>query len=391
MKRIFAAIMSAAMLVSASIPVFAAGELGSVTVSSGKAYAPVKTFVTGNGEMGEINIDDVMTEAGKVTATKEVLQTLKIRSTVAPMDFWLKLELPETSGYDKAEEYTAVDYYSFKITDENDRVLYDDKNNNSSSGSTSRYIHIAENTKNKKENSYNLYISANKDVDLSKLSSKTSDIEWKVVYTDDEKQFQSSAVSSATPSVNVTAAPTNAPYASSTPSVTASASPKATENTALTGKKVEISVTSNGEGKNVLKPGTYKMIGKGTVTVFDKDGKSKLQSELFSSNDDGLIITVAEGERILLEGDSSAYIQFKSPNAASTAKASATAKATTKPTASAKATAKATAKASAAPSAVPKKNPQTGDFTPIVGLCALAFMSLGAVIYVIADSKKKRN
>ena len=388
MKRIFAAIISAAMLVSASMPIFAAGELGSVTVSSNKATVPAKTFVTGNGEMGEININDVMTEVGKVTATKEALQTLKIKSTVAPMDFWLKLELPEASGYNRAEAYTAIDYYQIKITDENDRVLYDDGKNENSAGNMSRYIHIAENTKNKKESSYNLYISANKNVDLSALSSKTSDIEWKLVYTDDEKKFQSASAPSAVPTVTATEAPTGTPRVSPAPTATAAPSASAS---ASAGKRVEILVTSKSDGKNVLKPGTYKMVGKGTVTVFNKDGASRFKGELFSSNDDGLIVTVAEGEKILLEGDSSAYIQFKSPNAAASAKASATAKATTKPTASAKATAKATAtaKANTVPSAAPKNNPKTGDFTPIAGLCALAFLSLGTIIYVLADSKKK--
>ena len=264
-------------------------------------------------------------------------------------------------------------------------MLYDDGQGEYSSGNTSRYIHIAENTANKKENSYNVYISANKDVDLSALSSKTSDIEWKIVYTDDKEKFQAASAPTAAPTVTVTAASTATPRATSAPTATA-AVPSASAS-ASAGKRVEILVTSKDDGKNVLKPGTYKMVGKGNVTVFDKDGASRFKGALFSGNDDGLIVTVAEGEKILLEGDSSAYIQFKSPNAAASAKASATAKATTKPTASAKASA--TAKASTAPSAAPKSNPKTGDFTPIAGLCALAFLSLGTVIYVLADSKKK--
>lgn len=391
MKKIFVALISISMLISSTV--FAAGELASITVSSKKSSVPTQTFVTGAGKTEEISISDIMSELENVTATKEVLQPLKIKTTVAPVDFWLKLELSDTAGYNKADSYTAIDYYMLKITDENDRVIYEDSGDDK--GKTSKYIHIGENTSRKKENTYNIYISANKAINTSELTSKASDINWSVVYTDDEKQFNSATQATNPPAITVTSAPTSAPAtASNTPSNTPSVKP--TETASNGEKKIEITVTANQTGKNILKPGKYRMIGIGNVTLFDKDGEVKTKGKLINDENGGLIVTVAEGEKLLVEGGSDAFVQFKSASASSsTAQPSASAKTSAKPSASAKATEKATAsaaaKTSAKPSEAPKSNPKTGDYAPIAGLCALAFISLGTAVYIIAGSRKKHN
>lgn len=397
MKKIFAMIMSIAMLASIASTTFAAGELSRVFVSTSKSSKSVsKTFPSGvKDTMEEESIQDMMTELKNLTATKDVVQDITINSVSAtslPINYWIKLELPEKSGYSQAGTYSAIDYYSLKVTDSAGKVLYNDETAKAKTGQTTKSVNLGTLNNDKKRSetmTYKVYVSVNQDVNAAQLSDKPSEVTWNLAYTDDSKLFETTtAVSTAVPGSVV-------PVQTDAPRATATASPATT--TAPTGtpaaKKIVVYATTDTNKSESIKPGTYRLVGSGHAVITDSTGSKKSEFDLKSAENTQAVTTLKEGDVLTVTGDSNAYVQFKAPTATATVKPSATAKATVKPTATAKATKKpiATAKTTAKPTATAKTNPKTGDTAPIVGVSVLAIMALGVVVYIGVTSKKKKN
>ena len=94
MKKIFAVIMSAALIASVTVQAFAAGELSRVLISGSKSSDTIsKTYPSGvKGTMEETEINKMMTELKNLTATKDVVQPISIESVSesnGPVQFWL--------------------------------------------------------------------------------------------------------------------------------------------------------------------------------------------------------------------------------------------------------------------------------------------------------------
>lgn len=389
MKKIYAVIMSAAILVS-SVSAFAAdGEQATMAVSSLKSNSQVENKVTGtfiegaSGVIKEMSVNGVMTALKNLTATKDVVQKIQIRSTAVPVDCWLKLELPAESGYARSGGYSAVDYYSLKITDKNEKVIYDDASDNAQSKAGEKKIHLGtidEDNKSKTAE-YNIYVSVNDAVNTSELSDKPSDVQWKLIYTNDTKNFEPTPSPvppsvTAAPSANVTPAPAVNVSPGATATVNPSVSPSATAGSKL----ISIAVTSKEVEGDSVKPGTYKLIGKGNAVVTDEKGEKLSEIKLAEELAKAASVTIKEGDKVTLTGNQDAYIQFKSAVVAT-----ATPKATAKVTAKATSTAKATVK----PTATAKANPKTGDTAPIVGVSVTAVIALAAALYILLTSKRK--
>ncbi len=393
MKRLCAALMVASILTMSMTPVFAAkGDMATMAVSSLKGNMQVEKRVTDTfleetmETTDEFVINDVMVNLKNLTATKGVVQRIQIRSTVTPVDCWLKLELPTESAYALNGGESAVNYYSLKIdkviSEGTNKTIYDESVDSTELVDGAKLIHLGsiEDYNKAKTLDYEITVSVNKSVNTSTLADKPEDVQWKLVYTDNEKAFEPTPA----PEANVTAVPTDSPKATanatSAPSIGDPNKPAAEKHE----KVISIAVTSKETKEDSVKPGTYRLIGDGDVVITNVNGTRRAGYELSPEIDKAISVTVKEGETITLTGDESAYVQFKSPSVA-----------TTKPTATPKVTAKATAtpKATLAPkatvAATAKVNPKTGDSAPIVAVSSLAVLALAVVVYLLATSKKK--
>lgn len=391
MKKIFAVIMSLAMLCSAASAVFAdAGELSSVSVSSPKATRTInKTYPSGvSGTMVKTDIGSLMTELDDLTATKDIVQELTISSmsaTSLPVNYWLELSLPEESGYAPADTYSAIDYYTIKVENERGTVLYDDASADAKTGETVKLINLGtlNNDKNRTDKAtYTLYISVNDAVNTAELSDSLSDVVWSIVYTDDTEQFaptaSPAAASTASPD-DTLAASTAVPSsrATSTPAVTT------TPTASAAAKTITVNVTTKSDVKDSVSPGSYSLVGIGHVVITDSTGGKKAEFDLTTSDTSLSVTTLKEGDVVTVTGDNNAYIKFKAPAATSTPKVTATPRATSKPTATPRTTTR--------PTATAKTNPKTGDNAPIIGVSVIAGMALLAVVYIGVTSKKNKN
>lgn len=404
MKKVFAAIMAAAIISTVGGSAFAAkGDLSRIIISSPK----VSTTVTESYSAGmdaitkEANITALMKQLKNLTATKSVVQTIKIDSKnmgTYPVKLWLNLELPVESEYAQASQYSAVDYYSVKIENKYGRVIYDDAEANAETGSNIKSIELG--TLNEshasEEADYSIYVSVNKNVDVSKLSSKPEDVEWKIVYTDDAKSFEATTApqqtSTAQPSGQTTTNNGQTGVTATVAPTGATASPSTEEKTITIYCADETSknyTQLKNQNAKIVAPGAYKLVGEGNVLITNSDSNKKIETHLVpeSKIDTVSTLPIAEGDIITVTG-TNPKISFKSPNStAASAKPSASPKATatTKPTATPKATATTAPKATEAP----KTNPKTGDATPIVGVSILGISALAAAAYVGISSKKK--
>ena len=401
MKKIFAAIMAAAMISTVGGSAFAAKrDSSNITISSPKVSTTVsQTYASGmDAVTKEADITGLMKELKNLTATKSVVQTIKIDSSnkgTYPVKLWLNLELPVKSEYAQASQYSAVDYYSVKIENKYGRVIYDDAEANAATGSNVKSIELGmlNEYHASEETEYNIYVSLNKNVDASKLSSKPEDVAWKIVYTDDAKSFE------ATPVPQITSVPQQGGQTG----VTATKSPSGATATPSTEEKTITIYCADETSKNyaqlknqnakMVAPGAYKLVGEGDVVITDSEGKKRVETNLIPESKISVVsaIQIGEGDTITVTG-TNPKISFKSPNStAASAKPSASPKATAsaKPSASPKATA--TTKPSESPKATdaPKTNPKTGDTTPIAGVSVLGLSAIAAAAYIGISSKKK--
>ena len=404
MKRLCAALMAASILTMSMTSAFARqGDMASMSVSSLKANKQVEQKVTDTflEEMiettDEFVINDVMVNLKNLTATKNIVQRIQVRSTIAPVDCWLKLELPAESAYALNGGESAVNYYSLKI----DRVInngyatktvYDESIDEAQLVDGAKLIHLGTIDDDTRVSNaqgrgldFEITVSVNKSIDTASLADKPEDVQWKLVYTDNEKNFEPEVTPA--PAVTTTTEPMSGVLTTAKPDTTSSPSIGDPNRPAEEKKEkvINIAVTAKETKEDSVKPGTYRLIGDGDVVITNVNGTRRAGYELSPELDKAISVTVKEGEKLTLTGDESAYIQFKSP-----------AVATMKPTATPK-VAKATAtpsitaapKATALPTAAAKVNPKTGDSAPIVAVSSLAMLALAVVVYILATSKKK--
>lgn len=394
MKKRFAAIISFAVSMLFATSAFAAT---SISVNQ-------NTFTYISGETYTSDITRTLTEVKKLASGTEnaATQTITINSkgftqnkaTNKPMEFRLVVTVPETAK-DKKTEYAAVDYFTINsIKLPGGKVIYSEEP--SAKGEKTKKILLGQIDK---STTYTLEISANNAIDKSKLDVQPKDVIWEVEYTDAQSNFTPTAAPTATPVLS-TVAPTHsvlstvAPTATAsilptvTPGVQASIVPTATP-TAVPEKIIEVKCTSKTQtdaSSKVIKPGNYKIVGKGHLIVADSDGNIKLQNDLTSSKDSkgngvadssSIVTALKEGDTVTVTGASDAFIQFQSPNPSATAKTAA------------KTTAKPTIKPTATSTASPKKNPSTGDTAPIAAVASIAVLAIGVAAYIGISSKKK--
>lgn len=384
MKKIFAALMSAAMILVSAAGVFAAGELSSVSVTTPKGTPESKTFPSGtDGNIYDFDITDMLTELDSLTATKDIVQDITISSASAtslPINYWLELELPEKSGYAPADTYTAVDYYSVRIANERGTVIYDDEEANAPTGETLKRINLGtlNNNKNRSdEETYKIYVSVNDEVNTSQLSDSPSDVVWKLAYTDDTDEFEPTP----SPAVSNTAAPTT-PSVSNTTAPSARATATAAPTPTAPAKTITVAVTKDDDVPDSVTPGSYRLEGSGHVVITDSNGNKKAEFDLTTSNSQS-VTTLREGDKVTVTGPNGSYVQFRNPTATATPRAAA--RATARPTSTPRRTTRPTATATA------KANPKTGDNAPIIGVSVVAGMALAAVVYIGITSKKNKN
>ncbi|MDD6483391.1 MAG: hypothetical protein PUF72_02290 [Clostridiales bacterium] len=398
MKKTIAAAMSAAMVFCFATSAFAAT---SVTVNN-NAF----TYISGRTE--NVDITNLLTNVKTVAQKKETkaTQTITIDSknfNTNTMEFRLILSEPASEKTDESMSgVSAVDYFTIDaVKTAGGKVIYSE--DSAVTGKTSKKILLGQiNSK----TTYTVELSANSAVDTSKLSVEPTDVIWELEYTDVKSNFTPTAAPSAAPTANAPAqpisthAPTAAPSAAPTqaptaaPQATASAAPGATvKPTDVPEKVISVLCTAKKPTDSAIKtvtPGSYRLVGNGYVMVSGSDGTVKMQANLDSTKDSkgngvanksSVITTLAEGDTLTIEGGSNTFIQFQSPNAAT-----ATATTTAKP----KTAAAATIKPGATATPGPKKNPSTGDAAPIAGIAALAVCALGAAVYVVTTSRKKK-
>ena len=384
MKKRFAAIISFAVSMLFATSAFAAT---SISVNQ-------NTFTYISGETYTSDITRTLTEVKKLASGTEnaATQTITINSkgftqnkaTNKPMEFRLVVTVPETAK-DKKTEYAAVDYFTIdSIKLPGGKVIYSEEP--SVKGEKTKKILLGQIDK---STTYTLEISANSAIDKSKLDVQPKDVIWEVEYTDAQSNFTPTAAPTATPVLSTVAPTATASILPTvTPGVQASIVPTATP-TAVPEKIIEVKCTSKTQtdaSSKVIKPGNYKIVGKGHLIVADSDGNIKLQNDLTSSKDSkgngvadssSIVTALKEGDTVTVTGASDAFIQFQSPNPSATAKTAA------------KTTAKPTVKPTATSTASPKKNPSTGDTAPIAAVASIAVLAIGVAAYIGISSKKK--
>ena len=388
MKKSIAAAMSMAMTFCMATSAFAAT---SVSVNDA-------TYTYISGQIGNKDITDELKEIRKVAngQADKATQTIKIDSRnfqTNEMEFKLVV-----SDSNEEDEISAVDYFVINsIKNPSGTVIYSE-DEASLDGSKEIVLGRID-----KKTEYTVEVSKNSTMDAKALGIDDQSVVWQLEYTDNEEFFapteapvilgEAGSTSTSVPVAVSTPAPVVIPNpteavtvesASPDPSATASAEPTKTPE-----KIINILCTSKKQEDSSIKtvaPGNYKLVGNGHVIVADKDGNIKLQIDMDSEKDEdgngianktSIITTLAEGDTINIEGDSKAFLQFKSPDSTTTSTTG-------------KNTAKATQKPSTTASTTTKKNPTTGDSAPIAVAAVLALGALSAAAYVGISSRKKK-
>ena len=122
MKKAIVGIISAAMIFSASIGVFAANS--TVSIENGEKNVDPVTYTYDSEKAGETvkTIKSLMTKLSDLTDEHTITQTFTIISESAgakPVEMKLRLSMPQESTMQPAmtaDDYSALEYYNIKIT-----------------------------------------------------------------------------------------------------------------------------------------------------------------------------------------------------------------------------------------------------------------------------------
>jgi hypothetical protein len=372
MKKAIVGIISAAMIFSASIGVFAVNS--TVSIENGeKNVAPV-TYTYDSEKAGETvkTIKSLMTNLSDLTDEHTITQTFTIISESAgakPVEMKLRLSMPQESTMQPAmtaDDYSALEYYNIKITDDEGKVIYPKEDNNIKDKTAYRDISLG--TLNKLSGSesqkYNVEVSVNKEFNRASVKRAAEKLDWSIVSNTYVQQSTPAPVpseSTITPAPLVTVVP-----ATQTPA------PNVSEN------KNGVITVSAGEyicGEDIPQ-GRYTMTGSGKVRVYKEGGGLKATVVLKNKGDkangsEEYIINLLDGEKVVADSE----IKL-TPNASATPTPKSTKSSTVKATATPKAGTNS------------KTNPKTGDAAPIALVSIVGILAIGAV--VVIEIKKRR-
>lgn len=381
MKRIISSVVAAFLSLCMTAGAFAATSSVSVK-NSNKSMKPITYTYSENSGQTVKSVKTLMTALADLSRQKTVTQKLTITSeSEKPTEILLRLELTEISdakpepaaATPSPDEYNALNYYNIKITDEDEKVVYDSEDvKDSDENEKKLYKDIPLGVFNKSNDSdsrtYDIDVSINKALNTKSVAQNVQRLDWCVVSEPEVEE------ATPAPTADVTSAP-----ATETPTSTASPTEKPTEppKGVKTDKNGVVTLTK-GEylcGKDI-EDGRYTMTGDGKVDVYTSEGVLKTtivlkdKSDKSSNGVNEYIINLLDGEKIKVESDTK-FTPYS-------------AKATSKPTA----TTKPTASATKATSGTNKTNPKTGDRMPLAALGTVCILAAGAFVFV---EIKKRN
>lgn len=362
MNKIFASILSAAMIFSVSVSAFAA--VSTVTVENDDTASKPITYTYNSEKQGKTvkSIKPLITELQNLYKRGKVTQKITVKSESAgKRNVSMTLRLSLQNKKDEAltqSERDALAYYDIKIADSNGEILYSEDNGDYKEGNRDIPLGVFNKLADTESKTYDITISVNKELDKASVKNDADKLDWSVVsdvYI---------------PTVEVT--PTPVPVMTSVPTIVPSSGTVENKNGVIT--------FSAGEylcGKDIP-AGRYVMSGSGKVRVYSSEGTVKSTVALKNKGEsingvEEYIVNLADGEKLSAEADITL-----TPH---TSKATATPKPTKTPSAS-----KATATPKAGASG--KTNPKTGDIAPIAIVSIIGIMSIAAVIFI---EIKKRN
>ncbi len=372
MKKAIVDIISAAMIFSASIGVFAVNS--TVSIENGEKNVDPVTYTYDSEKAGETvkTIKSLMTNLSDLTDEHTITQTFTIISESAgakPVEMKLRLSMPQESTMQPAmtaDDYSALEYYNIKITDDEGKVIYPKEDNNIKDKTAYRDISLG--TLNKLSGSesqkYNVEVSVNKEFNRASVKRAAEKLDWSIVSNTYVQQSTPAPVpseSTITPAPLVTVVP-----ATQTPA------PNVSEN------KNGVITVSAGEyicGEDIPQ-GRYTMTGSGKVRVYKEGGGLKATVVLKNKGDkvngsEEYIINLLDGEKVVTDSE----IKL-TPNASATPTPKSTKSSTVKATATPKAGTNS------------KTNPKTGDAAPIALVSIVGILAIGAV--VVIEIKKRR-
>lgn len=371
------------------------------------------------------------------SANKEASDTITIKSTAAvnePVELSLRIETKESYKDDYAKSgVRPADYYDLVVTAVGGAVdgdvIYDDTMSGGTDKDGTKEIPLGTFNKSFTEETKKYKVSATVNSAAASVLKKSDANNYEVYLVSKKGSIDATPIptygtkSSAAPSstasatqsvVKIVPTPTVAPSPTRVPSKSSSSGQVSNGSSNGTTSTVIITtpptnpptakptpVTRVKKCDEDLKAGTYKVTGRGKVTITDSNGNIISENNVRPSSDAGSIdgveefrVTLKKGDTVTataFDGDSKPDIKFEYITTATTAPKKAatttttktTAKATTRPTSTPKTTA--TAKPS-------KTNPKTGDSSlaigAVVSIMLLAGVSVGGMeVY----KRKKKN
>ena len=322
-----------------------------------------------------------------ITDTKSEFAQIKVESkSDKPVVATLKLELPEDKV---AEGESAIDYMDLKIATSDKTVVFDEtekkvkeetKDEQSNDDEEVKETEETEETENKDKNkqeillgiinedgkdyteTFDIQISANKDIKLVDVTSKLTDVVWTV-----ELNSKEDVVAAAKKVIeNENDADADKPT-----------------------KTINVTVDKTTEiDKGKLAAGEYTFNGIGKCTINTADGELYKAFNLSEKESEAESVTLKEGYEIIITGGEDAKLIPKAKTAVTQKPSSSTTRNTyttsrnTTPTTS-------RTSSNATKSAASKANPKTGDNSVAVPVSVVALMAMAAMVYVVNSKKRE--
>lgn len=362
MNKIFAGIISAAMIFSISINTFAA--VSTVTIENDDTDLKPITYTYNSDKQEETvkSIKPLMTELSKLSVREKITQTIAIKSESAGkrnVSIKLRLSLPTKAAEVLTQsEKDTLACYNINVTDSEGELVYSEDNGEYKNGNRDIPLGVFNKLSDTDSKTYDITVSVNKELDTASVKNAAEKLDWSIV---SDVYIPVDEVTPK-PTAMVTVVPTTVPSSS------------------VVENKNGVMTLSAGEyvcGKDIP-AGRYVMSGSGKVRVYSADGevKSTVALKAKGENVNGVeeyIVNLLDGEKLSAD----AGITLK-PHAANVT-------ASPKPTKTPSA-----AKATATPKAgtTNKSNPKTGDAAPIALVFAVGLMSIAAVVFI---EIRKRN
>ena len=295
-------------------------------------------------------------------------------------------------------EYSVLDYYDFRITDENGDVIYDSDNTDPTAPDASEKdvsfgIFNTESASDTKKFTveYKIDETSSDNIDDKALDTLTVNVISQAVSDSDTEADYSVTITAETPEIpEIVEAATDKDEPNETPD----GDGKKDEDSDV--KEIEYQATC---GKD-LSPGRYTVTGKGIVKIEDSEGKEKskttIKDSTVSADIEGVpmsLVVLAEGDVITVEplpGDEKPSIKFEKTN---TGVAPASASSRPTPANDDRSTQVPQSSAANQRAATPeprKSNPRTGDDSVQTAVISSMMLTAAAAIGILEVIKRKK-